>query len=43
MLSRVESFENEDLSYSCGQAKTKFFKYDDIMSRFKACSSTHTI
>ena len=42
-LSRVESFENGDLSYSCGQAKTEVFKYDYVMPRFKARSSAHTI
>ena len=39
----MESFENGDSSYSCGRAKTEVFKYDDVMSRFKARSSTHTI
>ena len=43
MLSRVEIFENGDSSYSCGRAKTEGFKYDDVMPRFKACSSAHTI
>ena len=42
-LSRVESFENRDSSYSCGRAKTEVFKYDDVMHRFKARSSAHTI
>ena len=42
MLSRVEIFENGDLSYSCGRAKTEVFKYDDIMPRFKVRSSAHT-
>ena len=38
-LSRVESFENGDSSYSCGRVKTEVFKYDDVMSRIKArCS-----
>ena len=41
-LSRVESFENGDSSYSCGRAKTEAFKYDDVMSRLKARSSAHT-
>ena len=30
-LSRVEIFENGDLSYSCGRAKTEVFKYDGVM------------
>ena len=42
MLSRVESFENGDSSYSCGGAKTEVFKYDDVMPWFKARSSAHT-
>ena len=42
-LSRVGSFENGDSSYSCGQAKTEGFKYDDVMPRFKAPTSAHTI
>ena len=42
-LSRVESFENGDSSYSCGRAKMEVFKYDDIMLRFKGRSSAHTI
>ena len=42
-LSRVESFEIEDLSYACGRAKTKVFKYDDVMPWFKTRSSAHTI
>ena len=42
-LYRVESFENGDSSYSCGRAKTEVFKHDDIMPRFKARSSAHTI
>ena len=42
-LSRVEIFENGDVSYSCGRAKTQVFKYDDVMPRFRACSSSHTI
>ena len=42
-LSRVEIFENGDSSYSCGRAKTEVFKYDDVMPRFKARSSAHTI
>ena len=42
-LSRVESFENGDSSYSCGRAKTEVFKYDDVMTTFKARSSAHTI
>ena len=33
-LSRVDTFENGDFSYSCGRAKTEVFKYDDIMPRF---------
>ena len=33
-LSRVESFENGDSSYSSGRAKTEVFKYDDVMPRF---------
>ena len=36
-------FENGDLSYSCGRAKTEVFKYDDVMPRFGARSSAHTI
>ena len=28
---RVENFENGDVSYSCGRAKTEVFKYDDVM------------
>ena len=43
MLSRKESFENGDSSYSSGRAKTEGFKYDDVMPRFMARSSTHTI
>ena len=39
----MESFENGDSSYSCGRLKTEVFKYDDVMSRFKRCSSAHTI
>ena len=32
-LSKVESFENGDSSYSCGRAKTReVFKYDDAFS-----------
>ena len=27
MLSRVEIFENGDVSYACGWAKAKVFKY----------------
>ena len=42
-LSGVEIFENGDVSYSCGRAKTDVFKYDDIIPRFKARSSAHTI
>ena len=42
-LYRVQSFENGDSSYSCERAKTEVFKYDDIMPRFKACSSAHMI
>ena len=43
LLSRQEIFENGDLLYSCGRAKTEVFKYDDVMPRFHACSSAHTI
>ena len=39
----MESFENGDSLYSCGRAKTEAFKYDDVMPRFKARSSAHTI
>ena len=39
----MESFENGDSSYSRGRAKTEVFKYDDVMPRFKAPSSAHTI
>ena len=39
----MENFKNGDLSYSCGQAKTEVFKYDDVMPRLKARSSAHTI
>ena len=39
----MESFENGDSSYSCGRAKTEAFKYDDVIPRLKARSSTHTI
>ena len=42
-LSRVEIFENGDSSYSCGRAKTEVLKYDEVMPRFKVCSSAHTI
>ena len=42
-LSGVEIFENGDVSYSCGRAKTDVFKYDDIIPRFKARSFAHTI
>ena len=32
MLSRVEIFENGDVSYeSCGEVKTEVFKYDAVM------------
>ena len=31
--------ENGDSSYSCGRVKTKAFKYDDVMPKFKARSS----
>ena len=37
------TFENGASSYSCGRAKTEVFKYDDVMPRFKARSSAHTI
>ena len=40
-LSRVETFENGNLSYLCGWAKTEVFKYDDVMPRFWARSSAH--
>ena len=36
-------FENEDVSYSRGRAKTEVFKYDDVMPRFLARSSAHAI
>ena len=39
----MESFENGESSYSSGRAKTEVFKYDDVMPRFMARSSTHTI
>ena len=39
----MEIFENGDLSYSRGRAKTEVFKHDDVMPRFKARSSAHTI
>ena len=39
----METFENRDVSYSCGRAKTEVFKHDDVMPRFKARSSAHTI
>ena len=42
-LSWMESFEYDYSSHSCGRAKTEIFKYDDVMPRFKARSSTHTI
>ena len=42
-LSRVESFENGDSSYSCTRAKTVTFKYDDVMPKLKARSLAHTI
>ena len=42
-LSRVKIFENGDLSYSCERAKTRVFKYGDVMPRFQARSSAHTI
>ena len=42
-LSRVESFEIGDVSYSCGRAKTEVFKYVDVIPRFKAWSIAHTI
>ena len=38
-----EIFKNGDSSYSCGRVKTEFFKYDDVMPRFKTRSSAHTI
>ena len=38
-FSRVEIFENGDLSYSCGRA----FKYDDVMPRFEARSSARMV
>ena len=39
----MEPFKNGDSSYTCGRAKTEVFKYDDVMPRFKARSSVHTI
>ena len=42
-LSRVEIFENVDLSYSYVRAKTKVFNYDDVMPRIWAYSCAHTI
>ena len=36
MLSRVKIFENEDLSYSCGRAKTKVFKDDDALPHIQS-------
>ena len=42
-FSRVEIFENGDLSYSCGRAKTEVFKYDDVMPRFEARSSARMV
>ena len=39
----METFVNGDVAYSCGRVKTEVFKYDDVMPRFKARSSTHTI
>ena len=32
-LSRVEIFENGDVSYSSGWAKTEVSKYDDVMTK----------
>lgn len=31
---RVEVFENGDLSFSCGRAKTEVFKYDVFLLKF---------
>ena len=42
-LSKVEIFEKEGLSYSCGRAKTEIFKYDDVLPRFYPHSSAHKI
>ena len=42
-ISRVEIFEKGDLSYSYGLTKTEVFKYDNVMPKFKARSSAHTI
>ena len=42
-LSRVETFENGDVSYSCGRAKTEVLKYDDVMPRFKVETVQTTI
>ena len=41
-LSGVEIFENGDVLYSFGWAKTEVFKYDDVMPRILAGSSAHT-
>ena len=39
----MEIFENGKSSYSHGRAKKEVFKHDDVMPRFKARSSAHTI
>ena len=39
----METFENGDSSFSCGRSKPEVFKYDNVMPRFKARSSAHTI
>ena len=39
----MDTFENGDVSYSCGRAKTEVFKYDEVMPGFRARSSAHTI
>ena len=39
----METFENGDLLCECGRAKTEVFKYDDVLPKFQARYSPHTI
>ena len=39
----METFENGDVPYSCGRAKTEVFKQDEVIPRFRARFSAHTI
>ena len=38
-----DSWNRRFIEYSCERVKTEVFKYDDVMPRFKARSSAHTI